>query len=76
MQDGLYKLRSETQASFDEAKSLEARWKNLEREQRDVYQVRSSPNIPHLNLPVTIVPLEVHPTVFDAQATPRNYSSR
>ena len=55
MQDGLYRLRSETQAAFDEAKSLEARWKNLEREQKDVYQVRLSPNITHLNPPVTIV---------------------
>ncbi|KAJ8080478.1 hypothetical protein PM082_017311 [Marasmius tenuissimus] len=42
LQDRLYALRSETQAAFDEAKSLEARWKELEKEQRDVYQRYSS----------------------------------
>ena len=41
MQDSLYKLRDETKTAFDEAKSLEARWKDLEREQREVYQVTS-----------------------------------
>jgi len=40
LQDTLYTLRSETQDAFDEAKSLEVRWKELEKEQRDVYQVR------------------------------------
>jgi len=38
LQDGLYKLRSDTKAAFDEAKALEARSKELEREQRDMYQ--------------------------------------
>lgn len=38
MQDSLYKLRSETQEAFDDAKSLDARWKELEKEQREVYQ--------------------------------------
>jgi len=38
LQDELYKLRTDTQAAFDEAKSLEARWKHLEREQKEVYQ--------------------------------------
>jgi len=38
LQDGLYNLRADTQAVFDEAKNLEARWKNLEREQKEVYQ--------------------------------------
>ncbi|ESK95763.1 williams-beuren syndrome critical region [Moniliophthora roreri MCA 2997] len=37
-QDSLYALRAETQAAFDEAKALEARWKDLEKEQRDIYQ--------------------------------------
>ncbi|KAL7280082.1 hypothetical protein ACG7TL_006497 [Trametes sanguinea] len=37
-QDDLYKLRSETQEAFDRAKGLEARWKEIEKEQRDVYQ--------------------------------------
>lgn len=41
LQQPLYNLRSETQDAFDEAKSLEARWKELEKEQRDLYQVRS-----------------------------------
>ncbi|KIJ64531.1 hypothetical protein HYDPIDRAFT_111862 [Hydnomerulius pinastri MD-312] len=38
LQGRLYQLRSETQDAFDEAKSLEARWKEVEREQREVYQ--------------------------------------
>ncbi|PVF98457.1 hypothetical protein CPB86DRAFT_705075 [Serendipita vermifera] len=37
LQDGLYKLRSETQQAFDEAKALEARWKVLEREQKELH---------------------------------------
>ncbi|KAJ8463858.1 hypothetical protein ONZ51_g9975 [Trametes cubensis] len=37
-QDDLYKLRSETQEAFDRAKGLEARWKEIEKEQREVYQ--------------------------------------
>ncbi|KAI0366887.1 hypothetical protein BV20DRAFT_951196 [Pilatotrama ljubarskyi] len=37
-QDDLYRLRSETQEAFDRAKSLEARWKDIEKEQREVYQ--------------------------------------
>ena len=40
LQDSLYRLRSETQDAFNEAKALEGRWKDLEREQREVYQVR------------------------------------
>lgn len=42
-QQRLYDLRSETKDAFDEAKRLEARWKELEKEQREVYQV--SPQI-------------------------------
>jgi len=38
LQDSLYRLRSETQDAFNEAKALEGRWKDLEREQREVYQ--------------------------------------
>ncbi|KAG7088330.1 hypothetical protein E1B28_012338 [Marasmius oreades] len=38
LQDGLYALRSETQTAFDQAKAFEARWKEVEKEQRDVYQ--------------------------------------
>ncbi|GLB38360.1 putative modifier of rudimentary (Mod(r)) protein [Lyophyllum shimeji] len=38
LQESLYKLRSETQEAFDEAKALESRWKEVEKEQRDVYQ--------------------------------------
>jgi len=41
LQDELYKLRSETKDAFDEAKTLEARWAELQREQKEVYQVRS-----------------------------------
>ncbi|OBZ71734.1 Vacuolar protein-sorting-associated protein 37 1 [Grifola frondosa] len=42
LQESLYTLRGETKAAFDEAKALEARWKDVEREQREVYQ-RFSP---------------------------------
>jgi len=38
-QQQLYDLRSETKAAFDDAKALEARWKELEKEQKEVYQV-------------------------------------
>jgi len=38
LQDGLYRLRADTQAAFDEAKALEARWKELERQQKELYQ--------------------------------------
>ncbi|KDQ62475.1 hypothetical protein JAAARDRAFT_30371 [Jaapia argillacea MUCL 33604] len=38
LQEGLYTLRSETKEAFDEAKRLEARWKELEREQKEMYQ--------------------------------------
>ncbi|KAF5372272.1 hypothetical protein D9757_009640 [Collybiopsis confluens] len=38
LQDRLYQLRSETQDAFNEAKVLEAKWKEVEKEQRDVYQ--------------------------------------
>ncbi|RDB17865.1 Vacuolar protein-sorting-associated protein 37 1 [Hypsizygus marmoreus] len=38
LQDTLYNLRSDTQDAFDEAKALETRWKELERDQREVYQ--------------------------------------
>ncbi|KAL4080883.1 hypothetical protein J3A83DRAFT_4203163 [Scleroderma citrinum] len=38
LQDRLYQLRSETKDAFDEAKAFEARWKELEREQRELYQ--------------------------------------
>ena len=41
-QDALYKLRSETQDAFNDAKQLEARCKEVEREQKEVYQVRHS----------------------------------
>ncbi|KAJ7600773.1 hypothetical protein C8J56DRAFT_813668 [Mycena floridula] len=38
LQERLYELRAQTQAAFDEAKGLEKRWKELEKEQREVYQ--------------------------------------
>lgn len=38
LQQQLYNLRSETKDFFDEAKKLESRWKELEKEQRDIYQ--------------------------------------
>ena len=41
MQDEVFKLRNETKEAFDKAKALEARWRQLEKEQKDVYQVFS-----------------------------------
>ena len=41
LQEPLSRTRAETQAAFDEARGLEARWAALEREQRELYQVRS-----------------------------------
>ncbi|KAG6326405.1 hypothetical protein ID866_12684, partial [Astraeus odoratus] len=38
LQDSLYQLRSEAKEAFDEAKALEARWKEVEREQKELYQ--------------------------------------
>ena len=40
LQQSLYHLRAETQEAFDEAKRLETRWQELEKEQKEVYQVR------------------------------------
>ncbi|KAJ7212016.1 hypothetical protein GGX14DRAFT_564510 [Mycena pura] len=42
LQEPLYKLRADTKEAFDDARNLEARWKEVEREQREVYQ-RFSP---------------------------------
>ncbi|KAK2463314.1 hypothetical protein APHAL10511_004625 [Amanita phalloides] len=49
LEDSLYTLRSETKEAFDEAKRLEARWKDLEKEQREVYQ-RFTPQFLQLRL--------------------------
>ncbi|TFK20422.1 hypothetical protein FA15DRAFT_659129 [Coprinopsis marcescibilis] len=38
LEQPLYKLREETQAAFDEARALESRWKDLDKEQKEVYQ--------------------------------------
>jgi len=46
LQQRLYDLRSETKDAFDEAKRLEARWKELEKEQKEVYQVLLSLSTP------------------------------
>ena len=39
LQEPLYQLRAETKDAYDEARALEARWRELEKEQREVYQV-------------------------------------
>lgn len=39
LQQRLYDLRSKTKDAFDEAKRLEIRWKVVEKEQKEVYQV-------------------------------------
>ncbi|TFY83105.1 hypothetical protein EWM64_g912 [Hericium alpestre] len=46
MQEDLYKLRAETKDAFDEAKALEARWAELEREQKEAYQATFLSSIP------------------------------
>ncbi|KAF9485917.1 hypothetical protein BDN70DRAFT_902945 [Pholiota conissans] len=38
LQQRLYELRTETRDAFDDAKNLEARWKELDKEQKEVYQ--------------------------------------
>ncbi|THV03900.1 hypothetical protein K435DRAFT_851497 [Dendrothele bispora CBS 962.96] len=53
LQDRLYELRTETKSAFDEAKALEARWKELEKEQRDVYQ-KFTPDFLHWRLQQSI----------------------
>jgi epoxyqueuosine reductase QueG len=62
LQSRLYELRSETKDAFDEAKDLEARWKELEKEQKEVYQVLltpfAHPQFSRLNATVAF-----HPTV-------------
>ncbi|TFK74853.1 hypothetical protein BDN72DRAFT_759038 [Pluteus cervinus] len=37
MQESLYALRSDTKNAFDEARSLESRWKDVEKDQREIY---------------------------------------
>ncbi|THH09844.1 hypothetical protein EW145_g1744 [Phellinidium pouzarii] len=55
MQEQLYLLRAETKDAFDQAKMAEARWREVEKEQREVYQVRAwSPiQTPYLTSVVT-----------------------
>lgn len=42
MQEQLYQLRTETKEAYDDAKAQEARFRVLEKEQRDLYQVRET----------------------------------
>ena len=49
LQEPLYQLRAETKDAYDEARALEARWRELEKEQREVYQV---PFTPHASAPL------------------------
>ncbi|KAI5116881.1 hypothetical protein M0805_000397 [Coniferiporia weirii] len=42
MQEQLYQLRAETKDAFDQARAMETRWREIEKEQREVYQ-RFSP---------------------------------
>ncbi|KAH7098325.1 hypothetical protein BKA62DRAFT_773546 [Auriculariales sp. MPI-PUGE-AT-0066] len=41
LHEPLQRIRADTQASFDEARALEARWATIEREQRELYQRHS-----------------------------------
>ncbi|KIY64168.1 hypothetical protein CYLTODRAFT_402216 [Cylindrobasidium torrendii FP15055 ss-10] len=49
LQGPLYQIRAETKEAFEHAKYLEARWKELEKEQKDVYQ-RFDPQFLHMRL--------------------------
>jgi len=49
LQDHVYRLRAETQDAFNEAKTLQAQQKEVEREQRELYQ-RYSPSFLLLRL--------------------------
>ncbi|KAF9513438.1 hypothetical protein BS47DRAFT_1317503 [Hydnum rufescens UP504] len=49
LQDHVYRLRAETQDAFSEAKALQVRQKEVEREQRELYQ-RYSPSFLLLRL--------------------------
>ena len=40
LKESLYQLRSDTKDAFDQSKRLEARWKEIDREQKELYQVR------------------------------------
>ena len=61
LQEPLYQLRSDTKDAFDEAKRLEARWKELEKEQREVYQVRFRSNQCLCGLLIVIT--AIHPSI-------------
>ncbi|KAH8114759.1 hypothetical protein DFH11DRAFT_1726760 [Phellopilus nigrolimitatus] len=38
MQEQLYQLRTESKDAFDQAKAMEARWREIEKQQKEVYQ--------------------------------------
>ena len=63
LQQHLYDLRAETKDAFDEAKRLEARWKELEKEQKEVYQVLLSLSTPPQFL-----------SDLDSSVSPRSFS--
>lgn len=66
LQDSLYQLRSDTQEAFDEAKALETRWRELEREQREVYQACTLTilafSILMMSIPAFYTPILAHAT--------------
>lgn len=49
MQESLYKLRSDTKDAFEEAKSLEERWRAVEKSQKEVYQVSASDSVARIH---------------------------
>ena len=73
LQQDLYKLRSDTKNAFDEAKSLEARWKDLEREQREIYQVTTPA---HTLYPILTDKPAIDPTIPPNEIATRNDRSR
>jgi hypothetical protein len=76
LQDNLHRLRNETQEAFNEAKALEERWKDLEREQRDVYQVCTTILAIKSHILFIIFPLAIlTPILVNAPPT-RNHSAR
>jgi len=73
LQGPLYELRSETKSAFNEAKALEARWKELEKEQRDVYQVRLKHSCTRTFYSLS---LEIHPGISPLAPTTKHFWTR
>ena len=75
LQDELYNLRSETKDAFDEAKALEARWTELQREQKEVYQVLHRPALVSSELYTLLTMISAVHTSIPPHAPPTCHDS-